>query len=109
MLSPENFQKMKSWMYAQTLMHYKNLLTESYLQIGNQLNMAMTGVDELTEKEKVATKTAINLYTDPVSVYYGQTYLGEKGKADVTGMTRDFIATYRERLEKTPGWAVLPR
>lgn len=98
-LAPKNFQKMKSWMYAQTLMNYKEYLTESYRQIGGQFTKAMSAINELPKKEEIAHRNAITLYEDPVGIYYGKTYLGEKGKAEVTNMVKEFIATYRELLE----------
>lgn len=98
-MDPQNFQKMKSWMYANTLMGYSNILTESYRQIAGQYAMAASGTSELTEKEKAASQSAIDRYSEPVGIYYGRTYLGEQGKADVTKMTKEFIATYRKRLE----------
>lgn len=98
-LTPANFDRLKSWMLVKTVIGASGTLTEDFRQIGGTYGRALSGRKEARSKEKAAYYLATNYYDQVVGDYYGHKYFGETAKADVHAMVLKMIAVYQRRLK----------
>lgn len=96
---PDNFELIKAWMIVNNILSNSTLLTEEFRQASSDYNLALSGTSELLPKEEVATQQAIGVFSETVSVYYGNKYFGKNAKQDVTKMIDSIMAVYKERLQ----------
>ncbi|HFI0672223.1 TPA: M13-type metalloendopeptidase [Streptococcus suis] len=96
---PDNFELIKAWMIVKNILSNSTLLTEEFRQASSDYDLALSGTSELLPKEEVATQQAIGVFSETVSVYYGNKYFGKNAKHDVTKMIDSIMAVYKERLQ----------
>ncbi len=99
-ITDDHLPLLKSWMYIQTLLGYTRFLSEDLRQTGGIYSRFLSGIDEAMSPEKAAYYLALNTFNQVVGLYYGQTYFGEKAKADVKHMVATMIGVYKDRLSK---------
>lgn len=102
-LSPANFDLIKSWMLVKTVMGASGVLTEEFRQVGGTYSRALSGQKQARSREKAAFYLATGTFSQVVGDYYGRKYFGEKAKADVRQMVLKMANVYQQRL-KTNDW-----
>ncbi|WP_203641061.1 M13 family metallopeptidase [Levilactobacillus andaensis] len=102
-LSPANFDLIKSWMLVKTALGARGALTEEFRQVGGTYNRALSGQKQAQSREKAAFYLATGTFSQVVGDYYGRKYFGEKAKADVRQMVLKMANVYQQRL-KTNDW-----
>ena len=95
-----NLDKYKHWCYIQELVSATNLLSEQLREMGGTYTKVLSGVAALPSVEKWAFRIASSLYSEPVGLYYGRKYFGEKAKADVVDICKEIIETYKLRVSR---------
>ena len=95
-----NFDKYKHWAYVTELVGSTSLLSEELRALGATYSNMLSGVTALPTIEKQAYRIASSAYSEPVGIYYGEKYFGEKAKADVVAIVKEIIATYKGRVAK---------
>ena len=98
--SEENFPLYLHWAYLKALLKATPYLSEELASLGKIFSKALTGVTADPSLEKQAYRTASEMYSEPVGVYYGRTYFGEEAKKDVVEMVKKIIETYKLRVRK---------
>ncbi|MCI2172580.1 M13 family metallopeptidase [Schleiferilactobacillus perolens] len=93
-----NYPLFIHWAYVQELLGSTAYLSNQLRIDGGAFGRAMTGRPQAASPEKHAYRVANSRFSEPVGIYYGRKYFGEKAKADVTEMVEDMIETYKERL-----------
>lgn len=99
LFNEENFSLYKHWAYVTYLCSNVSYLSEELRTLGSSYRRALMGVKADPTIEKQAYRIAGNYYSEPVGLYYGETYFGEKAKADVTEIVKEIIRTYKKRIE----------
>ncbi|WP_303974426.1 M13 family metallopeptidase [Streptococcus merionis] len=99
-VNEDNFELLKSWIMVNELLSSASYLTEELRLASAEYSLALNGIQEAPAKEEAAYQMTMRLYSDVMSVYYGQNYFGNEAKEDVTGMIENIIEIYRERLSK---------
>ncbi|WP_395361598.1 M13 family metallopeptidase [Levilactobacillus parabrevis] len=102
-LTPANFDAVKSWMLVNTAFDATGLLTEEYRQVGGTYSRALSGKKEARSQEKAAYYLAMGSFSQVVGDYYGRKYFGEAAKQDVHDMVVKMAGVYQNRL-KTNDW-----
>lgn len=100
LFNEENFELYKAWAYINTLLSACNYLSEELRELGSAYRKVLTGVNELPGIEKQAFRSASQLFSEPVGLYYGRKYFGEEAKKDVVEIVHEIIDTYKVRLER---------
>lgn len=103
LLTPDNFENLKSWMLVNTVFDGTGALTEEFRQVGGTYRRALSGQKEARSQKKAAYYLATGTFGQVVGDYYGRKYFGEKAKADVRDMVLKMTAVYQRRL-KTNTW-----
>lgn len=99
-LTEENFANLKSWILLEVAQGTAGYLNEETREVASQYSMALSGVEELIDKEEAARLEAIDTFSETFSVYYGQKYFGPEAKTQVIEMIDHIVAVYKERLAK---------
>ena len=100
LFNADNFNKFKHWAYIMEYLGATSLLSEELRTIGAIYNNALSGVTALPSIEKQAYRIAASVYSEPVGIYYGKKYFGEKAKKDVVSIVKEIIATYKLRVAR---------
>ena len=100
LFNADNFIKYKHWAYVTELVASTSFLSEQLRQIGATYSNVLSGVAALPTIEKQAYRIASSVYAEPVGIYYGATYFGEKAKADVVDIVKEIIETYKARVAR---------
>ena len=95
----DTFEMYRSWAYVTTLMGSCSLLSEELRDLGGAFRRALSGIAANSSAEKFAYQLASSLYSEPVGLYYGETYFGEEAKKDITEIVKQIVATYQKRIE----------
>ena len=95
----ENLELYKHWAYVTGLLSGCNYLSEELRDMGGMYMRALTGVAKMQSIEKFAYHLASGKYADPVGIYYGEKYFGEKAKKDITEIVYQIIDTYKMRIK----------
>lgn len=103
LLTPENFELLKSWMLVGVVYDATGALTEEYRQVGGTYGRALSGQKQARSREKAAYYLATGTFGQVVGDYYGHKYFGEAAKADVRQMVLKMAGVYQQRL-KTNDW-----
>ncbi|WP_010488268.1 M13 family metallopeptidase [Lacticaseibacillus zeae] len=93
-----NFANYRDWLYVLSLDSVAGFLSEPLRQLGGTYNRALSGAPKSPDQVKHAYRVANAYFSEPIGIYYGRTYFGEKAKADVTQLVEKMIATYKQRL-----------
>ena len=98
LFNADNFIKYKHWAYVTELVGATSLLSEQLRAIGATYSNVLSGVTALPTIEKQAYRISSSVFAEPVGIYYGQKYFGEKAKADVVDIVKEIIETYKGRV-----------
>lgn len=96
-----NFSNYRDWLYVIRLNSLVSLLSEPLRQLGGTFSRALSGAPKAPDQTKHAYRLANAFFSEPIGIYYGRTYFGEKAKADVTQLVQKMIATYKRRLSNS--------
>ena len=96
----ETFELYKHWAYVTGLISACDLLSEKLREISSIYYRTISGIASVTPIEKFAYQLASNMYAEPVGLYYGEKYVGEEAKKDITEIVYQIIDTYKSRIEK---------
>ena len=100
LFNADNFEKYKHWAYVTEYVGSTSLLSEQLREIGATYSNVLSGVAALPSIEKQAYRLASSVFAEPVGIYYGKKYFGEKAKADVVEIVKEIIETYKSRVAK---------
>ena len=100
LFNADNFEKYKHWAYVTEYIGSTSLLSEQIRAIGATYSNMLSGVAALPSIEKQAYRLASSVFSEPVGIYYGKKYFGEKAKADVVEIVKEIIETYKGRVAK---------
>ena len=103
LLTPENFELLKSWMLVGVVYDATGALTEEYRQVGGTYGRALSGQKQARSRKKAAYYLATGTFGQVVGDYYGRKYFGAAAKADVRQMVLKMAGVYQQRL-KTNDW-----
>ncbi|MFD1454695.1 M13 family metallopeptidase [Levilactobacillus lanxiensis] len=103
LLTPANFDNLKSWMLVNTVLGATGALTEDFRQVGGTYRRALSGQKEARSPKKAAYYLATGTFGQVVGDYYGRKYFGEAAKADVREMVLKMARVYQNRL-KSNDW-----
>ncbi|WP_262314653.1 M13 family metallopeptidase [Lacticaseibacillus parakribbianus] len=98
LFSAATFDQYKHWAYVTELISLTGYLSEDLRQLGGTFGRALSGSPEEPSQIKHAYRLANRFFSEPIGIYYGQTYFGETAKADVIALVEKMIATYKRRL-----------
>ncbi|MCO0832118.1 endopeptidase [Fructobacillus sp. W13] len=96
----ENFAAIKGWMIIQNILDVASFLSNDTRILAGQFGRALSGAKEAIDQDKAAFRQARAFFSQKVGRWYGQTYFGEKAKADVAAMVKDIIAVYEKRFDQ---------
>lgn len=100
LFNEQTFENYKCWAYVTEFIKATGLLSEQLREIGATYSNALSGLAALPSIEKQAYRLASSLYSEPVGIYYGKKYFGEKAKQDVIDITKEIIETYKARVSR---------
>ena len=100
LFNADNFAKYKHWAYVKELVEATGLLSEQLREIGATYHNVLSGVAALPTIEKQAYRIASSIFSEPVGIYYGKKYFGEKAKKDVVDIVKEIIETYKGRVAR---------
>ena len=98
--SEEKLELYLHWAYVQALLKATAYLSEELAALGKTYSRALKGIEADPSLEKQAYQITSEMYSEPIGVYYGRTYFGEKAKKDVVAMVKKIIETYQNRMRK---------
>lgn len=96
----DTFTKYKHWAYIMEYLGATSLLSEDIRALGATYSNVLSGVAALPSIEKQAYRLASSIFSEPVGIYYGEKYFGEKAKADVVDICKEIIETYKGRVAR---------
>lgn len=99
LFNADSFEKYKAWAYVSDLLGNTGFLSDELRVNGGAYKRALSGAPAAPTQIKHAYRLANSIFSEPIGVYYGRTYFGEKAKQDVTGLVEQMIETYKERLQ----------
>ncbi|WP_412031967.1 M13-type metalloendopeptidase [Malacoplasma muris] len=105
----------KSWAYVNFVLNNCKYLCDDLRIISSEYNIFLMGIDEPSNAQKFAYKlVSFELFPEPIGIYFGKKYLGDKAKNDVISIVKGLIQSYKDRLidndwltEKTKNKAIL--
>lgn len=97
-VTEENFEKMRSWIFAKTVVNSTGLLSNQLRIIGGKYGRAISGSKEPMNPRKSAYYLATGQFDQVVGLYYAHKYFGPQAKADVTKMVQKMVDVYKRRL-----------
>jgi len=100
LFTEESLSLYKHWAYLKLLLTSAQYLSEEMRTIGSTFHRALSGAKVDASITKQAYRSASSAYSEPLGIYYGQTYFGEEAKKDVVSLVKDIISTYERRMEK---------
>ena len=100
LFNEENFEKYKHWAYITEYVGATSLLSEQVRALGATYSNMLSGLAALPSIEKQAYRIASSAFSEPVGIYYGAKYFGEKAKADVVSIVKEIIETYKGRVAR---------
>ena len=99
-ITKDNFEIFKSWLIVKLVLSMSSSLTDEMRKLGGMFGRYMSGIDKAKSVDKYAYYFATEVYSQVISVYYGEKYFGEKAKQDVYNMVKSMIEVYKNRLSK---------
>ncbi len=98
-LNAETLSLYTHWSYVTGLLSACPYLSEELRDLGGSYMRALTGVEKMQSVEKFAYQLASGHYSEPVGIYYGETYFGREAKEDITEIVHQIIDTYQKRIK----------
>ena len=99
LFNEETFKQYIHWSYVKRLLRGSKYLSEELRDLSGAFSRAITGVDKKVEPLKFAYQLTSNIFSEPVGLYYGETYFGKEAKKDVVEMVKEIISAYKERIK----------
>ncbi|ACF07565.1 Neutral endopeptidase [Metamycoplasma arthritidis] len=93
------FNLYRSALFVNAVVKFAPFLDDDARKISSIYRMAISGITKFKDKKKVAIDTAIETFSIPFGLYYGEIYFGKEAKEDVEHMIKSMIAIYKKRLE----------
>ena len=100
LFNKDTFEKYKHWAYITEYVGATSLLSEEVRALGATYSNMLSGVAALPTIEKQAYRIASSVFSEPVGIYYGEKYFGEKAKKDVVDIVKEIIETYKHRVSR---------
>lgn len=100
LFNADTFEKYKHWAYITEYVGATSLLSEQVRALGATYSNMLSGVAALPSIEKQAYRLASSVFSEPVGIYYGAKYFGEKAKQDVVEIVKEIIETYKGRVSR---------
>ena len=100
LFTPENYPLYQHWAYVSTLVDATPYLSEELREIGTTYANTLRGLRKNPDIETQAYRLTSKFFSEPIGLYYGQTYFGEEAKKDITSIVHLIIKTYEKRIEK---------
>lgn len=100
LFTEETFVQYKCWAYVNKVVEASGYLSEEIREIGATYSMTLSGVKALSTIEKQAYRLTSSCFSEPIGLYYGRKYFGEKAKQDVVEMVKEIIETYKKRVQR---------
>lgn len=101
LFNADQYQPYLHWAYVTELISNTGYLSEELRQLGGTFSRALSSNPEAPSQAKHAFRLANRFFSEPIGIYYGKTYFGEKAKADVTALVEQMIDTYKRRLSNS--------
>ncbi|WP_052350518.1 M13-type metalloendopeptidase [Paenibacillus gorillae] len=97
-LNEKNWDKIKSWTYANFVLKSSSMLSDDFVNTSTQLGRAITGQEKMTATADTVYNIVNSSFKYVVGNYYGETHLGAAARQDVTDMVENMIDIYRDKL-----------
>ncbi|MFF2090863.1 M13-type metalloendopeptidase [Paenibacillus sp. NPDC058174] len=97
-LNENNWDKVKSWTYANFVLKSSSLLSDDFVNASTQLGRALSGQQEMTATEDTVHNIVNAAFKYVAGSYYGESHLGAAARQDVTSMVENMIDVYRDKL-----------
>lgn len=95
----KNLELIKSWLIVMLVIRFSKYLDEKTRTLASKYSLFISGQNKVKNKEKHALNLALDYFSMPIGLYYGQKYLGSKAKKDVENMVFHMIEIYKQRLQ----------
>lgn len=95
----KNLELIKSWLVVMLVVRFSKYLDEKTRTTASKYSLFISGQTKVKNKEKHALNLALDYFSTPIGLYYGQKYLGSKAKKDVENMVSHMINIYKQRLK----------
>lgn len=99
-VNENNFELIKSWLIIKLILGESSNLTSELKQLGGIYGRALSGTSKELPIEKYAYYHATFMFSEVISVYYGEKYFGKLAKKDVKEMVESMIKVYEKRLNE---------
>lgn len=99
-VNENNFELIKSWLIIKLILGESSNLTSELKQLGGIYGRALSGTSKELPTEKYAYYHATSMFSEVISVYYGEKYFGKLAKKDVKEMVESMIKVYEKRLNE---------
>lgn len=99
LINPDNFDEIKGWMLIKFINGAAGVLSQEFRETAFPFSQALSGQNELTPQARHAYYTANGSFDEVLGIYYGQKYLGEDAKKDITSMIKNMIKVYEDRIK----------
>lgn len=104
LFNKETFPLFKSWSLVHFIIGASEFLCDKLRVLSGVYSRGLTGTKEPYTLKKYAFKLAADrIFSEPVGIYYGKKYFGEKAKADVINIVEGLVKSYKDRLQ-TNSW-----
>lgn len=99
-VNENNFELIKSWLIIKLILGESSNLTSELKQLGGIYGRALSGTSKELPIKKYAYYHATSMFSEVISVYYGEKYFGKLAKKDVKEMVESMIKVYEKRLNE---------
>jgi putative endopeptidase len=100
LFTPETYPLYQHWAYVQLLTSSTAYLSEELREIGSVYGHTLQGIQKNVDIETQAYRLASRFFSEPIGLYYGETYFGEEAKKDITSIVHLIIKTYEKRIRE---------
>lgn len=98
LIDDRDFEEIRAWILLQTIQSAAPYLSEDLRQAAGQYGLALSGQAQLQSRDKHAYYVALEMFDQPVGIYYGKTYFGPQARKDVEKMIDRMVEVYQKRL-----------
>ncbi|RXZ83108.1 M13 family peptidase [Paenibacillaceae bacterium] len=98
LINEKNWEKMKSWTYANFVLKSAPLLSDDFVKTSTQLSRAIAGQEQAASTDETVHNIVNSAFQYVVGNYYAETYFGAEAKQDVTDMVESMIGIYKDKL-----------
>ncbi|MCF1783419.1 M13 family metallopeptidase [Lactobacillus mulieris] len=98
LFNPDNFDQIKGWMVIKFINNSARLLSQKMREAAFPFSQSISGMAELPSIQRQAYYLTNGFFDEVLGVFYGQKYLGQAAKADITQMIKQMIKVYESRI-----------